>query len=406
MREKIFIRLSSFTCLNFAQSLIVLNDSIFRLIVAYSLIDLLGPKATNQILSISGALFILPFICFIIPAGQIADRYSKQKLIVIALAFEVLFMTYGYFALLIRTPTTLYIALFLVALQAAFFSPMKYSIIPEIEPKHRLGRVNGYFILVVYLSIILGTFLASILSEMTDRNYPFIALLCLLFSFIAFAISLKIEKTPRQNKNQKIAFFFLPTIYRSLQSASCYPHLLLAISGSACFLFTAAYTQLNLIPFGMQSLGISDVEVGYIFLAAAIGVICGSSIVAYLSSDRVRIELSIWGAFGTSISYLSLYLLQHHLLFVILLVFSIGFHGGIFVAPLDAYVQYIAPKEIRAVMIATSGFLGFCAGFIAAITLYVLGDFLSLAAAYGFLIIGLFSFLFALFFTFRLKVSR
>src|SRR3954470_2966455 len=66
--------------LNIAQFMGALNDNIFKLVIAYLLIDIRGPEHASVILAVIGAIFVIPFLLFSSSAGVLADRYSKQKL--------------------------------------------------------------------------------------------------------------------------------------------------------------------------------------------------------------------------------------------------------------------------------------------------------------------------------------
>jgi acyl-[acyl-carrier-protein]-phospholipid O-acyltransferase/long-chain-fatty-acid--[acyl-carrier-protein] ligase len=50
-----------------------------------------------------------------------------------------------------------YVVLFLIALQATFFSPAKYGILPEILPDRDLSRANGVLEMSTFVAIVLGT---------------------------------------------------------------------------------------------------------------------------------------------------------------------------------------------------------------------------------------------------------
>lgn len=388
-------RISSFSYLITTQFLVTLNDSIFRLVVTYSLIDLLGVSETNEIVALSAALFVLPFLLFSMPSGQLADRFSKKSVIIWTLWAEIVFMLLGLFAIFLKNPFFAYFALFLIALQSAVFNPPKYAIIAELEAPEKLSKANGIITLSSYLSIILGTFLASFILDLTNRSYVFVVILCIIFSTIALFTGYAIEKTPVKNPNCKISLLFVRDVFRSLKIAAKKKHLLLAIFAAAFFLYIAAYTQLNLIPFGIQSLGITDVQTGYVYLAAALGIGVGSILVALLSGKTIELGLSIWGAFGVGISYLLLYVFQSHLFVSCLLFFSIGMHGGLYVVPLDAYIQYASPEEDRGSIVAASLFLSFAGVLFSAATIALLGDVFSWNAATGFLWIGFFTIVFA-----------
>ena len=47
--------------------------------------------------------------------------------------------------------------LFLIALQATFFSPAKYGILPEMLPDRDLSRANGVLEMSTFVAIVRGT---------------------------------------------------------------------------------------------------------------------------------------------------------------------------------------------------------------------------------------------------------
>ncbi len=382
---------SSFFYLNATNCLITLNDAIFRLIVTYSLIDTLGVEYSNTILSVSATLFILPFLFFTYSSGQLADKFSKNQVIIWTMWAELFFMFLGLGAIALKNPFFSYFALFLIALQASVFTPVKFAIIPEIEPKERLSKTNGILTLSMYLSIILGTFLATIICDLTNKNYTLVVLVCIAFSLMGIYSGYKIENTPVKNHLRKIDLFFFKDMVRTFKIASEHRYLLLSIFASSYFLFTAAYTQLNLIPFGMQSLGLSDVDTGYIYLSAALGVGIGSWVVGTLSGKQVKLRLSVWGAFGTSFSYIILFFAQHHLIFSVFLFFLVGFNGGLYVVPMDAYIQLASPEKHRGAIVGAGTLMGFIGVLFSAGAIALMGNLFGWQAATGYLVIGLIS---------------
>jgi acyl-[acyl-carrier-protein]-phospholipid O-acyltransferase/long-chain-fatty-acid--[acyl-carrier-protein] ligase len=72
----------------------------------------------------------------------------------------------------------------------------------------------------------------------------------------------------------------------------------------------------------------------------------------------------------------------------------IGVFGGIYLVPLDSYIQLASPTTIRGQVIATTNFLGFFGVLMSAGMLYFLSEVLGLKAAHGFLVMGLLAFAF------------
>src|SRR3989344_3659873 len=113
----------SFYCLNVTQFLGALNDNIFKLLVIYLLIHVKGPAAANSILSLAGAIFVIPFLLFSSSAGVLADRISKRTIIVFTKILEVLIMLFGLIAVYFEWEVGSFSALFLMAMQSAIFGP-------------------------------------------------------------------------------------------------------------------------------------------------------------------------------------------------------------------------------------------------------------------------------------------
>src|SRR5579872_5460033 len=140
------------------QFLAAFNDNVYKMIVSVGAVEL----AANQMLgarylALSGAVFVLPFLLFAGYAGQIADRFSKTRVLQITKAFEILIMCAGMAALYARSINMLLVVLFLLAMQANMFSPAKYGILPEMLSEAQLSRANGLLEFTTFAAIILGT---------------------------------------------------------------------------------------------------------------------------------------------------------------------------------------------------------------------------------------------------------
>src|SRR5271170_8016094 len=78
----------SFYLLNATQFLGALNDNVFKLLVIYLMINVKGATAAPAILSLAGAIFVIPFLLFSSGAGVLADKISKRTIIVITKVIE------------------------------------------------------------------------------------------------------------------------------------------------------------------------------------------------------------------------------------------------------------------------------------------------------------------------------
>lgn len=393
----------SLAFLNITQFLGVINDNLFKFVVAFLLIDTLGHAKASSILSATGAIYVIPFLLFSSSAGILADRFSKQKLIVAMKIAEVIVMTLAIFAFASKSPWACFTLLFFLSTHSAMFGPSKYGIIPEIVAEDSVSRANGLITSFTYLAIIIGTFLASFLTEVTDRRFTQIATFCLLIAVAGFFSALGVRKTVAHGSTKKINLFFVQEIYKTLKYARTIPHLLSSIFGSAFFLLIGAFTQLNMIPFALQALNLSEVAGGYLFLATALGIALGSYLAGKASRKRVELGLSCLAGLGIALFFILLSLFSSFLYPVIGLLIMIGVLGGAFIVPFDTFIQLKSPEERRGQTIAAANFLSFLGVLFASFTLYFLNQVCNLSSASSFGVMGLITLIISGVFTLKLS---
>jgi acyl-[acyl-carrier-protein]-phospholipid O-acyltransferase/long-chain-fatty-acid--[acyl-carrier-protein] ligase len=370
------------------QFLGVINDNVFKFVMAFLLIDALGHSQASKILSATGAIYVIPFLLFSSAAGILADRFSKQKMLVVMKIAEIIIMILAIFAFSLKSAWACFTLLFILSTHSAMFGPSKYGIIPELVPKDVVSRANGLITSFTYLAIIIGTFLASFLTEITNRHFTYIAGFCLLVAIGGFFSSLGVKQTLSQGSQKKVNIFFIREIFRTLVYTRFTPHLLPAIFGSAFFLLIGGFTQLNIIPFALQSLNLSEVAGGYLFLATALGIALGSYLGGKISRKRIELGSSCLAGLGIGLFFILLSLFPTHLYFVIFCLVMIGILGGMFIVPFDTFIQLKSENEKRGQTIAAANFLSFTGVLFASFALYFLNQVCGLTSASSFGVMG------------------
>src|SRR3984893_13972249 len=179
------------------QFLAAFNDNVYKMIVSVGAVEL----AANQLLgsrylAIAGAVFVLPFLLFAGYAGQLADRFSKTRVLQITKAFEIVIMGVGMAALYMRSVEMLLAVLFLLAMQANFFSPAKYGILPEMLSEAQLTRANGLLELSTFAAIVLGTSVGSFLFARWKGEPQVMGGMLLAIAAVGSLTSIFIRKVP------------------------------------------------------------------------------------------------------------------------------------------------------------------------------------------------------------------
>lgn len=381
-------KFSSFAALNVTQFCSALNDNIYKLLTVFLFINIEGIEATNKILAIAGAVVVAPFLILANIAGTLADRFSKRSIICITRVIEIGVVLAGVLSIYFRSIWGGYAILFLMSVQSAIFSPAKYGIIPEIVKNNYISRCNGIMTGTTYLAIILGTFLASFLSDVTHRNFFLASFACVVVALVGLT-SFAIEKTAPQATKKKMTARLFVDIYRALKHARKIRYLFATILFGAYFTFIGAYTQLNIIPFAFQSLHLREIQGGYLFLMTAVGIGLGAFLAGRLSGKEVELGYVPLAALGITVALTCLYFFEAHFYVVVPILMFLGMLGGFYIVPIDAFIQVASPPEERGRNVAATNFLSFTCVILASGLIALLGSVLKFTAAQGFLVVGL-----------------
>lgn len=388
MRLAIFRKFSSFTYLNITQFLGALNDNIYKLLIVFFFIQIEGIENSHRILATTGAVFVLPFLLFSTYSGTLADRFSKRNIIVFTKVVELVTIIGGVIAFYFESKIGSYAVLFMLAAQSTLFGPSKYGIVPELVPQDNISKANGMMTSFTYSAIIFGTFLASFLLDISGRHYIGAGIFCCLVALVGLLASIMIEKTPPAGSNKKVNPFFLSEIYSTIKLIRCEPTLLFAVMGSSVFLFLGSFVQLNIIPFAVESLHLTDVQGGYMFLLTALGIGTGSVLAGKISGKFVELGLPSLAGLGVVISCYMLDLFSASVWACLPLIAILGMLGGMYQIPLDSYIQVASPKKFRGQIVATTNFFSFFGVLISSGLIFLIAEVFHLKADKGFSIIG------------------
>lgn len=182
------------------------NDNVFKNAVAILVIYRLGSHAgiaPQVLVNIASGLFILPFFLFSATAGQLADRLEKSGLVRIVKFAEILIALLGSWAILAPSISGMLAVLFLLGVQATFFGPLKYAILPEQLSENDLVEGNALIEGGTFLAILLGTIAGGTLI----LNNGGVAAICALLVSLAglgFLASLALPKAGPGNPSVAI----------------------------------------------------------------------------------------------------------------------------------------------------------------------------------------------------------
>lgn len=378
---------ASFHWLNATQFFGALNDNLFKLLVTFFLIARLGAEHKSTIVGVGGLVFALPFLLLLPAAGVLADRISKSVIVVAAKVLEIVVMAAGVAAFVSGRAWAAYAVLFLMAAQSALFGPSKYGIIPELVPRESLSFANGRLVALSYLAIILGTAGAPILANLLGGRLALAVGLCVVIAVAGTWTSLRIERTPAGRPEHGASWFFLSDVARSLRGIRHDGYLMLAIFGAAYFSMIGSFLQMNLIPYGMDQLGLSDTNSGFLFLAAALGIGLGAAAAGRLSGRNIEFGVVPFAALGLAIGALVLSGTRHVPTAVVATFFS-GASAGLFIVPVESFIQFRCPRNRLGEVQAANNFLGWVGVLTGAGLILLLNQAMGMTPARSFIVMG------------------
>lgn len=349
------------------------NDNVFKnaviIMITYRSASLFG-LGVDQMVALCGGIFILPFFLFSAVAGEVADKWPKNKLAYYTKVAEIVIMCFGVIGFLTDSIQFLLVALFMMGAQSTLFGPVKYSILPELLEEEELVKGNALVEMGTFLSILLGTILGGVLAGMGPMGINGVCTTIVLLAIIGTWFSNKIKFTKASSPALKLRFgFFGPTrdMLRITAQVKSVHNSVLAISW---FWFFGA-ALLSIFPIYVKDVLHCGEGVVTLFLALfSVGVAIGSIVCEKMSHKRVELGLVPVGSIGISLFTLDLFFAGYptvtpqelgtlndffqmsgsfRIMFDLLM---LSIFSGFFIVPLYTFIQTRSAPEVRSRVVA------------------------------------------------------
>ena len=344
------------------QALSAFNDNAFRnatiVLVGFQLG--LSDARVSFYSNLAPALFILPFFLFSASAGQLAEKFEKQKLIRYVKLFEIGAMCLAAWGFRIASPALLLAVLFLMGLHSTVFGPIKYAILPQVLDREELVGGNGLVEMGTSIAILVGMIAGG--AAMHEGGSVTSSLLVIGMALIGFATSCAIPRVAPTAPGLKLNWNPVSESAQVLRLTAKQRAVFNSVLGISWFWFFGGVVTAQLPNYTKLYLG-GDASVEILVLALfSIGVGMGSLLCEKLSGHRVEIGLVPLGALGMTLFGLLLYFLQHEpaaqrgldwLTFlraaghwrIAADLTLLGLFAGFFIVPLFALVQSRTPRD-------------------------------------------------------------
>lgn len=390
----------SFWGMTATQFLGAFNDNLFKQIVLLICVDHLLRPGGEDYQSIALALFAIPFVLLSGFAGYLSDRMSKRRIVVLCKVAEILVMLLGGLAFAAgqwdadRQLVFLFVVLFLMSTQSAFFGPAKYGILPELLHERDLPQANGIIQMTTFVAIIFGMALAGYVKDMFRNELWMVSGICIGIAILGTATSLLLRRTPIAHPGlpfQASALAINPDTRKLLRHDRPLLGVLLV---SSLFWFVGGVIQPAVNLFGKVLLQLGDSRTSVLGACMGVGIALGCLLAGKASHKQVNFKLVTVGAWGLIVCLFLLALFgpnnapaavekvslpelmipaSRAELLARLTLTALGAFAGLFIVPLQVFMQARPPADQKGRMIGAMNLVNWigivlAAAFLAAMT--------------------------------------
>ena len=361
------------------QALGAVNDNLFKnalVVLALYRLAHVGPV----LVALAGGVFILPYALFSSTAGQLADAYEKSRQIRWLKFGELGLMILAAAGFLTGSVWLLMLVLFGLGIQATFFSPLKYGILPDHLAEHELVAGNGLIEAGTFIGILAGTVAggALIIGSGGPVTVSAVAICVSLGGIVsAFRIPRAQAAQPGLQPNWNIG----PETVRLVRLSAQNPPVWFAILGISWFWAIGATLLAEFPTIARDALQADGHVVTLMLGVFAVGVGIGSLACARFVHDRGLLRYVAYAGFGVTIftaDFANTALHAGSLPNITAILHSVqGWHmmldllvlaafGGMYSVPLYVLLQERAAPTHRSRMIAANNVINAVASVIAA----------------------------------------
>ncbi|MFZ1981987.1 MAG: MFS transporter [Smithella sp.] len=359
------------------------NDNVFKntlvLFIAYKMGSQMAAKS-DILINLAAGLFILPFFFISATAGQIADKYEKSMLMRYIKVAEIIIAIMAAIAFYYKNVTGLMFLLFLLGCQAAFFGPVKYSIIPQHLNNKEIVGGNAMVEGGTFLAILIGTISGGLITQMNNGKF-WAGIILIAVAVTGWLTSRMIPYAAPDSPGLKLDINPVTQTWKTMKISMEKQSVFLSILGISWF-WALGLAYLSQLPnYTRNILHGSEQVVTLLLTMFSIGIGVGSLLCERLSGKKVELGLVPLGSLGLSIfgfdlvfAHLSLpagqalpvgqqlmglsaFLAIPGSMRVLIDLMMIGIFGGLYIVPLYSMIQIRTRPEIRARVIAANNIM-------------------------------------------------
>ncbi len=372
------------------QTLGALNDNLFKNALVVLILFRAAESSGPALVALAGGVFILPYALLSATAGQVADRFEKSRTILVVKLAEVALMALAAAGFLLGSQPLLFAVLFGLGVQATFFGPLKYAILPSHLAEHELVAGNGLVEAGTFLGILAGTIAGSALFGL-EHGPAIVSAAGIVVALAGVASAALVPRAPSHAPDLRLGWNLPRETAALLRAARAHRPVWLSLLGLSWF-WTVGATLLAELPTLVRD-GLHAAPPVFTLMLAffSVGIGAGSVLCSRLLRGEVSARLVPFAAIGLSVflfdfglavpraeGLATLSAVLHSLAGwrMLLDLLLLATCGGLYSVPLYALIQERSPRAEQARMVAANNVVNaaaMAAGAVVAAGLAVLG---------------------------------
>lgn len=382
----------------FAQAQVVFNDNAAKLALVGVIQVLLASDTQKAAIwvGVIAVLLVLPFVLFSPLCGWMADRFSKRDIMLRLLFFQVFVMGLMIMSLLIQNLYLAAFSFFLLAVQATIFSPAKQGILKEIVGSKGLSMAVGWMELLTMCAILLGSFAGGwVFDRFLGQGHStwgaalWVIMILSILCILTIAIFQPVVKTPSQ-MNESFEWRITYSHFYALKHLWQNKALSLASLGIAYIYSLGGVFYLVILQAGREvfagKAGATS-QSGLNLLVLGLGVALGAICAALWGKRRLEMGVIAIGGLTMPLFLFLLGFLPVTTSIFNCVLFLVGVSTGLFIVPLNVFLQDNAPEVERGRILAATNLMTNLGGVFSVGVYLYMSNVLKLSSGTQFLIL-------------------
>ncbi len=370
------------------QFLSAFNDNALKnalvLLIAYRP-DIAGNWSPGIVIPLAGGLFIVPFFLCSATAGMLADTMDKARLIRLIKLTEIGVMLAAAAGVMLGHAGWLLALLCVMGVEAAFFGPLKYAILPDLLAPGELLLGNALVEGGTFLAILLGTVAGMLIAG--NHGAGVVAVLIVAVALAAWGASRHIRPIPPAAEGRP-DWNLVAATARLVRESARVKVTFRSMLGISWFWLVGAMYLSQFPSYARFVLGAKEGVVTLFLTIFSVGIAAGSLLCNRILGGRVSPRTVPWGALGiglfsidlwaaspampssaaaTQLASVAVFVANPASWRIIIDLFGIALAGGIFIVPLYALLQVASDERVRAQTIAANNVVNAAAMVVAAL---------------------------------------